>query len=170
MDFIINKTKEKISNLTIVSVVVIILIFVYEIIKGKITEKIGDILFPEKTKAITETTKKILDKTNSILEKISIDPRIIKNYLNDLSSFSTTERKKSQIIKWYEEFKVNATLKDILILIIDHRDATIKDLEEKIETEQNSEYTQAIINLKKYLEEDNAKQIKENYFQYIKQQ
>ena len=110
----------------------------------------------------------ILDK--EILENTNIDPETIKKSLNDLSSQSTVDAKRNQIKKWYDNFKIDSKLKNVLIVIIEHKQETILALEKKIKAESNSDYAKALKNLKSFLEKSDAEQIKDNYFKFTEQQ
>ena len=165
----LEKLNEKIRGFSIITVVFFILVLIGGIFLGKIKKYITGLLFPDEKKAKNEDVDKILENTSKIIEQINIDPRIIKEHLDDLSDF-TIEQKEIKINEWYNNFEISGSLKDSLIVIIKHIHETILSLEKRIKTEKDKDYSKALENLKGYLEKGNSKQIKNNYYQYIKQQ
>ena len=79
----LEKLNEKIRGFSIITVVFFILVLIGGIFLGKIKKYITDLLFPDEKKAKNEDVDKILENTSKIIEQINIDPRIIKEYLDD---------------------------------------------------------------------------------------
>ncbi len=154
-----------------------ILLFIGDLIKGWFSNYISDIIFPGEIKNIKETVDKVdleihkvSESTNEIIQNLNIDPRIIKKYLDKLTSDLSIDKKEEIIQKWYDEFKINSKLKEILILIVKHKQKTLLELEEKVKNEKNLKYSNALKQLKIYFEKEDAKLIEQNYFQYINQE
>ncbi len=165
----LRKTKNK---FTVLSIAFYIVVFLSNLITGWITTYTYNFIFTSEieTNENDETSKQIFETSKQILENTNIDPRIIKNYLDKLSSLSTIELKKNQIKQWYDNFDIDTKLKDILIIIIKHKEETIWALEKKIKAENNSAYATALKNLKSSFKIGDAQQIKDNYFRFTKQQ
>ncbi len=63
LDTLLNKTKKEVNNWTVISITFVVLLFIWDIFKGWITDYITDLVFPSK---IEETVKAIEDTTITI--------------------------------------------------------------------------------------------------------
>ncbi len=99
-----NKVQEKITNASIISIVVTILLFFWDIMKSRVSDYVSEQLFPSETKQIKKDTSEIKERQIShgktlkeILENVNFNPAIIRNYLQKLSSINSLEEKIKQI-------------------------------------------------------------------------
>ncbi len=166
IDPLLSKLCNEVNSWTVVSIVIVVLLYIFGKLFDRISNYVLDLIFPDKK----SETKRLESKIDKVLENLRIDPRIIKRRLKDLESLSTLVKKNAQIKKWYENNIIDSTLKDILIVIVEYRDEAILALEEKIKIESNSVYKKALENLKLFLENGDAEKIKNNYFNFIEQQ
>jgi len=169
LDIFISRTKEELSNISVFSIVLLIILFIGDIFKGWASNYISDLIFPGEIKVIKNTVDKVSKTTDDILQNVTIDPRIIKKYMDDLSSCPSIVKKENQIQKWYDDFEINPTLKEILILFVKQKQETVIALQETIKSEGHSDFSKALENLKVCLEKGDTDQIKSNYFQFTKQ-
>ena len=64
LDNFINKSKEKLSKITVITIVFYVIFFLIEIIKGWITNKVSKLLFPDKKDEQKNETNQSINQTH----------------------------------------------------------------------------------------------------------
>ncbi len=181
LNVLYDNIQKEVSKLSIVSITIITFLFIIDILKGWVSNYISDMLFPGEIKQIKKDTEEIKkeqisqgETLKNILENVDFDPRIIQEYLGQLTAISGLENKTKEIEKWYNDGKITEKIEKVLKMTVKYNQETIVAFEKKIkklkQTSKDSEYVLALENLKNYLQNNKPEQVTKNYFDYIQKQ
>jgi tetratricopeptide (TPR) repeat protein len=177
IELLYNKAKEKYQSLTVLSIAIYLFVFIGDILKDWISNYISDFIFPKTDKQILGNTEEIIkqgeisnEKINEVLKNVEYDPRELGKWLKKLPPTASIEQQKETINGWYEDGSIDEKLEKTLLIVISYKKKTIDELNQLIKNSNNDDYTEALMNIKIYLEKNNASRILDNYYQYKKEQ
>lgn len=109
LDNIYNKAKDEYNKLTVFSIFIYVIFFVYEIFKSRLSNIISDFLFLGETKKTLKNTETIIKQnieSDKKLERLlleNIEPRKIGKLLKRLGALNLIEIKLTQVQKMYDD-------------------------------------------------------------------